>query len=169
MRESFMTPRPKKLLPAELVWLLSLFAFLVIVMVGSALFLEHAIENKAQGLEVTTKDIEALRLRESKVSLEIRRLQVLAKMRESISTKNRLNKENVKNFFDLVPDGIVLELAELREGTLRLKGTTRSKRYFNETFQRSLDSLFSRSSTKFYAKKGGGYRFNNISIMGTKK
>jgi len=169
MKMSFITPRPKKVLSAELIWLLSLFGVLIVLMAGSTLFLERAIETKEQLLLKTSDDIALLEQREREVTAESARLQGLAKMRESISTKNRLNKENVKNFFDLVPDGIVLELAELREGTLRLKGTTASKQYFKKNFQRSLDSLFSRSSTKFYAKKGGGYRFESISIMGVKK
>jgi len=86
------------------------------------------------------------------------------KLREALETKNRLNKENVMNFFDLVPDGVTLELAEFRGNTLRLKGVTKSKEEYS-MFERSLASLFSRTNTKFTKLKDGSYRFNNISIM----
>ena len=106
---------------------------------------------------------------QQQVLSEVKRLQKLEKLREEITTKNRLKKENVKNFFDLVPDGVVLEFAELREGTLRLRGTTISKQHFNNSFQLSLSSLFSRTSTKFTKLKTGRHHFNNTSIMEAKK
>ena len=114
-----------------------------------------ALEKKKQKLDGEQKTVIA----------EIERLQKLEKLREKTSTKNRLHKENVKNFFDLVPSSVTLELAEFRDNTLRLKGITQSKEEFNTTFQLSLVSLFSRSTTTFTKRKDGSYRFNNISII----
>jgi hypothetical protein len=156
-------------LGAELIWLLSTFALLLVIMLGSALFLNSSITTYEQELESVKSKKLMIQNEQQRVLSEVKRLQILEKLREEISTKNRLKKENVKNFFDLVPDGVVLELAELRESTLRLKGTTISKKHFNNSFQLSLESLFSRSSTKFTKLKNGSYRFNNISIMEAKK
>jgi len=97
------------------------------------------------------------------------RLKDIEKIRETITTKNQLNRENVKNFFDLVPDDVILEMAELRQGSLHLKGNTKSKKHFNQTFQRSLNSLAKRSSTKFKRNKNGTYQFTNLSILETEK
>ena len=169
MRQSFITPRVKKVLSVELTWLLSIFVLLMVVMAGSAFFLDRAITDQRLTLSETKKSIETLNHREQEAKKEIERLQRLEKMRESVSTVNRLKKENVKNFFDLVPEGVVLEFAELRDGTLRLKGTTQSPKHFRATFQRSLDSLFSRSSTKFKRLKNGRYRFNSISFSEVQK
>lgn len=169
MKHSFITPRQKKVLGAELIWLLSTFALLLVIMLGSALFLNSSIATYEQELESVKSKKLMIQNEQQRVLSEVKRLQILEKLREEISTKNRLKKENVKNFFDLVPDGVVLELAELRESTLRLKGTTISKKHFNNSFQLSLESLFSRSSTKFTKLKNGSYRFNNISIMEAKK
>ena len=169
MKHSFITPRQKKVLGAELIWLLSTFALLLVIMLGSALFLNSSITTYEQELESVKSKKLMIQNEQQRVLSEVKRLQILEKLREEISTKNRLKKENVKNFFDLVPDGVVLELAELRESTLRLKGTTISKKHFNNSFQLSLESLFSRSSTKFTKLKNGSYRFNNISIMEAKK
>ena len=165
MKHSFIPPRKKKLLGAELAWLLSTFAVLVVIMSASALFLNSMIASYEQELVEVTSKTAMVQNEQQRVLSEIQRLQQLEKLREEISTKNRLKKENVKNFFDLVPEGVVLELAELRENTLRLKGTTVSEKYFNDTFQRSLASLFSRSSTRFTPLEDGRYRFNSISII----
>ncbi len=169
MKHSFITPRQKKVLGAELKWLLTIFAVLGVIMLASTLFLNSSIAGYEQDLTSLKSKKSTLQSKQQSLLLEVKRLQVLEKLREEISTKNRLKKENVKNFFDLVPDGVVLEFAELRDNTLRLKGTTSSKKQFNNSFQLSLASLFSRSSTKFTKLKTGGYRFNNISIMEAKK
>ena len=169
MKHSFITPRDKKVLGAELKWLLSTFAVLLVVMLGSTFFLNSSIVGYEQALERVTNQSVKRKSEQKELLVEIKRLQQLEKFREAINTKNRLKKENVKNFFDLVPDSVVLEFAELRENTLRLKGVTKSKRDFNNSFQLSLASLFTRSSTTFKKLKTGGYRFSNISIMEVKR
>ena len=168
MKHSFITPREKKILGAELIWLLSAFALLVILMLVSTLGLNSAISGDEEVLNSVHIQKEKIAQEQKQVTAEVARLQALEKIRERISTVNRLKKENVKNFFDLVPDGVTLELAELRDNTLRLKGTTVSKKQFRDSFQRSLESIFSRSTTKFRKQKDGTYRFNNISIMEAK-
>lgn len=169
MKHSFIRPRQKKVLGAELIWLLSAFSALVLIMLGSTLFLNSTITGYEEELRSVKSERAKIQSEQQQVLSEVKRLQKLEKLREEITTKNRLKKENVKNFFDLVPDGVVLEFAELREGTLRLRGTTISKKHFNSSFQLSLRSLFSRSSTKFTKLKNGRYRFNNISIMEAQK
>ncbi len=169
MKHSFITPREKKVLGAELTWLLSTFSVLVVIMLGSTFFLNSTITGYKQELKSIKSEKLKINSEQKQVLSEVERLQSLEKLREEIITKNRLKKENVKNFFDLVPDGVVLELVELRERTLRLKGTTTSKKYFNNSFQLSLESLFNRSSTSFTKLKNGTYRFNNISTVEAKK
>jgi len=165
MSESFIKARSKKLLGSEFQWLLSIFALLVILMLIANIFLNHSISEKSLRLQDVKTRLSDLEVKEQKISKEIARLQQIEKFREQISTKNRLKKENVKNFFDLVPDDVVLEMAEFRKGVLRLKGRTKSKKAFMQSFQRSLDSLFARSTTKFKKRKDGAYDFSNISIM----
>ncbi len=169
MKHSFITPREKKVLGAELTWLLSTFSVLVFIMLGSTLLLNSTITRYEEEVASAKSKKAKIQSEQQQVLSEVKRLQWLEKLREEITTKNRLKKENVKNFFDLVPDGVVLEFAELREGTLRLRGTTSSKKHFNNSFQLSLRSLFSRSSTKFIKLRNGSYRFNNISITEAKK
>lgn len=138
-------------------------------MLGSSLLLNRALDTYEKELSSVQSENLKIRSQKNQVLSEVERLHVLTKLREEISTKNRLTKENAKNFFDLVPDGVVLESAELRERTLRLNGTTISKEYFNNSLQLSLESLFSQSSTTFTKLEDGTYRFENISITEVKK
>ena len=142
---------------------------LLLVMSGSFIFLHYTIETYEKELTALEMKKHKLESEKTTVIAEIDRLQKLDRLREKISTKNRLRKENVKNFFDLVPSGVTLELAEFRNNTLRLKGIAQSKEEFNTSFQLSLASLFSRSTTTFAKRKDGSYRFSNISIMEEKQ
>jgi hypothetical protein len=167
MKHSFIRPRRKKVVGAELKWLFSTFMLLVVIMSGSFLFLNHI--NAKHDRELMYMELEQQKFlsKQNTVIAEIERLQKLDKLRETISTKNRLKKENVENFFDLVPNEITLELVEFRDKTLRLKGITASRAHFENSFQLSLESLFSRSTTQFTRLKNGSYRFDNISVMET--
>lgn len=166
MKHSFISPRQKSVVGPELKWLLVTFALLLAVMSGSAFWLNGQIATYTQTLKGVESKREKVASEQEQLLSEIQRLQQLEKLREAINTSNRLKKENVKNFFDLVPDGVTLELVELRDKSLRLKGVTRSKKEFNSSFQRSLASLFDRSTTRFTRLKDGTYRFENISIKG---
>jgi len=165
MKHSFIQPRRKKVVGAELKWLLSIFVLLVAVMSGGAAFLNYSIGKSEQIMASTETKMLKLQSEQKTLVIETARLQQVDKLRERISTANRLKKENVKNFFDLVPGDVTLELAEFRANTLRLTGIANNKKQFNETFQLSLESHFSRSSTVFTKLEDGSYRFENISIM----
>ena len=165
MKHSFITPKEKNILGAELKWLLATSAILVVLMVVSSLFLNTITHSSQEELATLTAKQVELQEKQKEMTTELSRLQQLATMSEAISTTNRLHKENVKNFFDLVPDDVVLTLAEFRGATLRLKGNTKSIKRFKNGFERSLSSLFLRSSTKFRKNREGGYTFTNISIV----
>ena len=145
-----------------------ILVIILVVILIAAYLLRQGVAQKRLELTSLKQQEQGLSQKREGMQQEQIRLQALAKMHEKISISNRIKMENVKNFFDLVPDGVILEFAELREKTLRLKGTTKGKRYFNKTFQRALNSLFSSSTTRFYKLKNGHYRFSNISIVEVK-
>jgi len=168
VKHSFIAPKQKNILGAEIKWLLATFVILIIVMLASTLFLNSLTSTSQTELTALVSKQVELTQKQTEMKNELIRLEELAVMRESVSTTNRLRKENVKNFFDLVPNDVVLSLAEFREGTLRLKGQTKSIKQFKNGFERSLKSLFKRSSTQFKKRKKGGYNFTNISIVEVK-
>lgn len=162
---SFITPRRKTVVGIELQWLLFTFLFIVMVMAVITLGLNSAISSDAKQLEILTQKHLTLQAQKDEVTQEIARLQVLEALRESVSISNRLKKENIKNFFDLVPEEIVLESVEIDDEKLILLGRTKSKKYFYQTFQRALHSLSSQSKTTFEKLKKAGYRFKNITLL----
>jgi len=167
MRQSFIEPRKKKVIGSELKWLLVSMGVLFVLMVLASVLLNSAIGNKEARINTILLKEKVLKEVQTEHLEEIERFKILKKLREDISTNNRLKKENVKNFFDLVPDEVVLKSAKLRGSTLRLTGITLSKSIYNKTFQRSLNSLFTHSTT-YFKKIEGGYAFRNISVMGEK-
>ena len=167
MRQSFIEPRSKKVIGSELKWLLVIMGVLFILMVVASLLLNTVISSKEKRIDTILLKEAALKVVQKDRIKEIARYKILEKLREDISTNNRLKKENIKNFFDLVPDDIVLKSAKSRGNTLRLRGMTLSKNVYNKTFQRSLNSIFTHSTTRF-KKIEGGYTFSNISVMGEK-
>ncbi len=168
MSVSFIKPRPKSIFSVELRWFFSVALTILTMVLIAGYLLSQAVDQKRQELSALQKKEQELTKAHAVLLAEQKRLQALSQMHEEIAISNRIKKENVKNFFDLVPDGIVLEYVDLKENSLRLKGTTKSKRYFNINFQRALNSLFAKSKTSFSKKKDGKYRFSNISIMEVK-
>jgi len=168
MSVSFIKVRPKSLIGVELKWFFSITATILGIVLIAAYLLSEAVAQKRQELSALQKKEQLLSKEISMVLDESKRLQRLSKTHEEIATTNRIKKENVKNFFDLVPDGVILEYIKLKENTLHIKGTTKSKRYFNKNFQRALNSLFTKSRTHFSKKKDGKYHFSNISILEVK-
>ena len=168
MSVSFIKPRSKSLITVELKWFFGVALTILTMVLITGYLLHQAVDQKSQDLSVLQKKEQELSKETASILEEYARLERLSKMHEKIMTTNRMKKENVKNFFDLVPDGIILEYVALQETTLHLKGTTKSKRYFNKNFQRILNSLFTKSKTYFSKDKQGLYRFSNISLMEVK-
>jgi len=168
MSVSFIKPRSKSLVAVELKWFFSIGVTILAIVLIASYLLGQAVTHKHQDLSALQKKEQELSKKTVSMLDEHTRLQALSKMHESIGTSNRIKKENIKNFFDLVPDGVILKYVQLQENTLHLKGTTKSKRYFNKNFQRALNSLFTKSKTRFSRKRHGLYHFSNISILEVK-
>ena len=168
MSVSFIKPRSKSLVAIELKWFFGVALTILVIVSITGYLMHQAVDKKYQELSSLEKKEQDLSKETASILDEHRRLQLLSKMHEKIKTTNRMKKENIQNFFDLVPDGVVLEYVALQENTLHLNGTTKSKRYYNKNFQRVLNSLFSKSKTHFNKKKYGKYYFTNISLMEVK-
>ncbi len=163
MRHSFIAPREKKIIGKELKWLLITTGVLFVLMLLSSVILNTIISSKerllSQALEKKSGHEKTLTLLDEEMKI----YKELDKLQEHVVTTNSLQKENIKNFFDLVPDEVVLKSVTFNGHTFRLTGLTLSRDVYNKKFQRSLDSLFLHSKTKFYKTKGG-YRFTNLSV-----
>jgi hypothetical protein len=68
-------------------------------------------------------------------------------------------KESIRNLFDLVPDDITLDRAELDSESLILYGMTPNKDTYEYMLHAPLRSIFHRTYTSFYPVENGWYRF----------
>ena len=163
MKQSFLQARPKKILSVELKWLLVSFGVVLVVMIAATILVNRSINEYKVEIAAVERSLANTDEKYKDVDAEVIRLEALLKLAEESAIKNRMKKENVQNFFDIVPDDVVLEVASLKEGTLYLRGVTQSKKKFSVGFERALKSMFGSSTTRFVRLKNGTYRFRNIS------
>ena len=80
MKHSFITPREKKVLGAELTWLLSTFSVLVFIMLGSTLFLNSTITRYKEEVASAKSKKAKIQSEQHQVLSEVKRLQELEKL-----------------------------------------------------------------------------------------
>jgi len=90
---------------------------------------------------------------------QIKMIEKEVKIAEQITTDNMVMKESIHNLFDLVPDDIILDRAELESSSLILYGTTPNKDTYEYMLHAPLRSIFHRTYTSYYPIENGWYRF----------
>lgn len=107
-------------------------------------------------------DLEKKTLRLEK---EIKLIETEVKMGEEITTNNEVIKESIQDLFDLVPDNITLNRAELDKKSLILYGTTPNKDTYEFMLHAPLRSIFHRTYTSFYPIQNGWYNFVSTNYL----
>lgn len=159
MKHSFITARPKQLVSGELRLVLFFFIVTIMMLMGTYLFLEYKTYdfNRERGIIVQKEAF--LKHSLTQMEEEIKTIDREVKIAEQISTDNAVMKESIRNLFDLVPDDITLERAELEDSSLILYGTTPNKDTYEYMLHAPLRSIFHRTYTSFYPVENGWYRF----------
>lgn len=159
MKHSFIAPRPKRIISGELRLVLFFFIVTILMLVGTYLFLGYkTFQFSHERKSIAQKEIS---LRDSIVHMEeqIKTIDAEVKIAEKITTDNTVMKESIRNLFDLVPDEITLDRAELEVSSLILYGTTPNKDTYEYMLHAPLRSIFHRTYTSFYPVENGWYRF----------
>ncbi|MGA9046081.1 hypothetical protein [Sulfuricurvum sp.] len=159
MKHSFIAPRPKRIISGELRLVLFFFIVTILMLVGTYLFLGYkTFQFSHERKSIAHKEIS---LRDSIVHMEeqIKTIDAEVKIAEKITTDNTVMKESIRNLFDLVPDEITLDRAELEVSSLILYGTTPNKDTYEYMLHAPLRSIFHRTYTSFYPVENGWYRF----------
>lgn len=159
MKHSFIAPRPKRIINGELRLVLFFFIVTILMLVGTYLFLEYkTFQFSHQRKSIAHQEIS---LKHSIVQMEeqIKTIDAEVKIAEKITTDNTVMKESIRNLFDLVPDEIILDRAELEVSSLILYGTTPNKDTYEYMLHAPLRSIFHRTYTSFYPIENGWYRF----------
>ncbi|MBD3809164.1 MAG: hypothetical protein IE884_01380 [Sulfuricurvum sp.] len=165
MKHSFITPRPKKLISDELRLVLFFFIVTIGMLVGTYLFLCYKVydfRHERQEIEQKEKELNRSIIQ---VEQEIKMIDKEAHIAEQIMTDNTVLKESIRNLFDLVPDDITLDRAELDSSSLILYGVTPNKDVYEYMLHAPLRSIFHRTYTSFYPVENGWYRFVSTNYL----
>lgn len=159
MKHSFITPRPKRLISGELRLVLFFFIVTIMMLVGTYLFLQFKTYRFIDERDEVAAKEKSLRASTAQMETKIKMIEKEVKIAEQITTDNTVMKESIRNLFDLVPDDIILDRAELESASLILYGTTPNKDTYEYMLHAPLRSIFHRTYTSYYPIENGWYRF----------
>lgn len=159
MNHSFITPRPKRLISGELRLVLFFFIVTILMLIGTYLFLAYKTYSFVHERESVAQDQATLNKSIKEMEEEIKTVEAEVKIADQVTTDNTVMKESIRNLFDLVPDDITLDRAELDASSLVLYGMTPNKDTYEYMLHAPLRSIFNRTYTSFYPVENGWYRF----------
>ncbi|MDD2265551.1 hypothetical protein [Sulfuricurvum sp.] len=159
MRHSFISPRPKRLISGELRLVLFFFIVTIMMLVGTYLFLQYKTYAFVYERESVSQKQSALNKAINEMEERIILIEAEVKTADQVTTENTVMKESIQNLFDLVPDDITLDKAELDASSLILYGMTPNKDTYEYMLHAPLRSIFHRTYTSFYPIENGWYRF----------
>ena len=159
MNHSFITPRPKRLISGELRLVLFFFIVTILMLIGTYLFLKYKTYSFVHERESVAQHQATLNKSIKEMEEEIKTVEAEVKIADQVTTDNTVMKESIRNLFDLVPDDITLDRAELDASSLVLYGMTPNKDTYEYMLHAPLRSIFNRTYTSFYPVENGWYRF----------
>jgi len=162
---SYLEPRKKSIISAEVGLVLSFFAVIFIFIVGVVMYLslkismfdktkislEHQISQIEYQIKEVEKDIDII----NKSSIFSKKLEA----------RNLFFLKSIKNLLDLVPNKITLSKMEIEESKLTIYGITPTKDVYNLLMLAPLRSIFDKSYTSFYLQENGWYKFVSYNSM----
>ncbi len=165
MRRSFITPRRKSVITAQLRLVLFFFGITLLMLMATYSFLSYKtyhFSQKTAQAKATISDMNEALIRFEKEIAFIDREFTQA---EHIYTSNTVLKESIKNLFDLVPNRITLAQAKLNRNSLILYGITPNKDVYEFMLHAPLRSIFHRTYSSFYPLDNGWYRFVSTNYL----
>ncbi len=165
MKHSFISPRPKRLISGELRLVFFFFMVTIAMLVGTYLFLQYKTYDFTNEQKTVVQKEASLKRTIDEMEMQISIINKEAKIAEQIMTDNTVMKESIRNLFDLVPDDITLDRAELEESSLILYGITPNKDTYEFRLHAPLRSIFHRTYTSFYPAENGWYRFVSTNYL----
>lgn len=159
MSHSFIAPRSKRLISGELRLVLFFFIVTIVMLIGTYTFLVYKTYSFVNEQESVVQKQATLNHSIKKMEEEIKTVEGEVKIADQVTTDNTVMKESIRNLFDLVPDDITLDRAELDSESLILYGMTPNKDTYEYMLHAPLRSIFHRTYTSFYPVENGWYRF----------
>jgi hypothetical protein len=165
MKHSFITPRPKRLISGELRLVVFFFFVTIVMLVGTYLFLEYKTYDFSSERKSLALKEKIIKRSIGQMEEQITIIESEVKIAEQVTTDNTVMKESIRNLFDLVPDDITLDRAELEASSLILYGLTPNKDTYEYMLHAPLRSIFHRTYTSFYPVENGWYRFVSTNYL----
>jgi len=165
MRRSFIKPRPKSIITAQLRLVLFFFGITLLMLVGTYGFLFYKTYSFSQKIADAGERISDHNRSIATFEKEILFIDREFTQAEQIYTSNTVLKESIKNLFDLVPDRITLTQAELDKNMLVLYGVTPNKDIYEFMLNAPLRSIFHRTYSSFYPLENGWFRFVSTNYL----
>jgi cell division protein FtsB len=162
---SFSPPRPKRIISGEIRLALFFFMISIGMVVLAYGFLTYRTQQFDEQRKSFGKDIKQLEHSKREIEKRILLIESAVKKSEEISTNNMVMKESIHNLFDLVPDNITLNKADLDKKSLILYGVTPNKDAYEFMLQAPLKSIFHRTYTSFYPIENGWYNFVSTNYL----
>jgi hypothetical protein len=169
MRYSYIAPRKKSALTAEVQLLFAFFSvtfFMLFTTYAFLLFKDYRFTQEKESVIAQRENLEVALEDMKKRIVFIQKEQVLA---EKVFTGNVVLKDSIANLFDLVPQRITLSQAQILQNGLILYGVTPNKDVYNFMLHAPLRSIFHRSYSSFYPEENGWLRFVSTNYIDEEK
>ena len=165
LKFSYIQPRKKQLISAEVGLVLSFFGVLFLFVIGVYIYLSFQIDAFDKESIALKHQIEQNNFYADEVTKDIKILNLNLKLSKELDERNKFFKDSIKNILNLVPDKITLSKLELEENRLVVYGETPTKDLYNLLMLAPLRSIFDKSYTSFYLLENGWYRFVSYNSM----
>ena len=165
LKFSYIQPRKKQLISAEVGLVLSFFGVLFLFVIGVYIYLSFQINAFDKESIALKHQIEQNNFYADEVTKDIKILNLNLKLSKELDERNKFFKDSIKNILNLVPDKITLSKLELEENRLVVYGETPTKDLYNLLMLAPLRSIFDKSYTSFYLLENGWYRFVSYNSM----
>jgi len=159
MKYSYIKPRKKSVISAELKLIFSFFSITLIMLFLTYFFLFFKDYRFTQNIQDIKQKMIELEASVQRMNSQITFIEKEVQLSERISTKNTVLKDSIANLFDLVPQRITLSQATLLKNGLILHGITPNKDVYNFMLQAPLRSIFHRTYSSFYESQNGWLKF----------
>ena len=165
MRHSFIKPRSKSVVTAQLKLVLFFFGVSIFMLLSTYGFLYYKSSDFVQKRADAKEEIRNFHSSLKSFDEQIAFIERETMQAEQIVTSNTVLKESIENLFDLVPDRITLSKADLDKNSLILYGITPSKDVYEFMLHAPLRSIFHRTYSSFYPLDNGWYRFVSTNYL----
>jgi len=159
MKYSYIKPRKKSAITADIKLTLTFFSISILMLFLTYAFLLY----KSYSFH---KDVISINTKKTMLSSSIEEMKsrILFIEKEDViasrvKTQNAVLKDSITNLFDLVPERITLSTAQILKNSLVLKGITPNKDVYNFMLQAPLRSIFNRTYSSFYPAGNGWLYF----------